>query len=76
MRGLIDRNTSTSTTNTTIATLPSGYRPASNANVVFNVWGGGAAGRLDIKSDGTIVPQFTVTAGDWISFSGVQFSTL
>ena len=77
-RGMVRRITSNSTANVAFATLPSGYRPASNFDTLFDVRSLAAGtetnGRIDIKSDGTMTPQFVVNTNNWISLNGIFFS--
>ena len=71
LRGLISRNSSSITT---IADLPVGYRPVT-ANLLLCVATGepNAYGRLDIYTTGQIVISALPTS--WVNLSGIQFST-
>ena len=71
LRGLVKR---TSGSGTTIATLPSGYRPASYVQL-YNALTDGGAVRVDVNTDGTI----TLPGGGspaWISLLLPPFSVL
>lgn len=69
IEGLIQATTGSSTTGVTLFTLAAGYRP--QANMMFNVWGGGGACRMDVNSDGTVVMQGCNTV--FTSFAGISF---
>lgn len=69
LRGLVYRFTGTGTV---IATLPSGYRPASTCVMWVQTNTGG--GRIDIWTDGTI--NYVSGGLTWISLDGLVFSTL
>lgn len=51
-------------------TLPPGFRPATDE--IFVAISNNAVGRLDVNTDGTVVPQSPST-NTWVSLSGVQF---
>lgn len=69
LRGLSQRS---SGTNTTIFTLPSGFRPASTQR--FAATSAGAFGEIEITTAGLVV--ITVFVPSWISLSNICFSTL
>ncbi len=59
-------------------TLPAGYRPTSSGlfAVVVNVGGGALqAGRLDISSNGQVVPHISNPSNGFFSLDGVVFHT-
>lgn len=69
LRGLVAR---TSGVGTTIATLPSGYRPLAQCLYIMNTDTG--VGRLDIQTDGQII---AISGGTgWIQLDGLSFSVL
>ena len=69
LRGLVAR---TSGVGTTIATLPSGFRPAAQCLYIMNTDTG--VGRLDIQTDGQII---AISGGTgWIQLDGLSFSVL
>lgn len=68
LRGLVYRFTGS---DTTIATLPSGYRPP--AGVIFAVDTNTGHGRVDIDSSGVIV--LSAGGSNNVSLSGIFFST-
>lgn len=80
LRGLVDRVTSNATSGTVILTLPSGYRPATNFDQLFNiralVSGADASGRIDINSAGSMSIQFAVNTGGYVSLNGIYFSVV
>lgn len=51
-------------------TLPPGMRPATDE--IFVVLSNNAVGRLDVNTDGTVVPQ-SPAVNTWVSLSGVAF---
>lgn len=51
-------------------TLPPGFRPATDE--IFVVMSNNAVGRLDVNTDGTVVPQ-SPSSNTWVSLSGVSF---
>lgn len=63
----------TTTAGTTVATLPVGYRPASDH--IFKTSGGASTAFADlyVKSNGTITIQNTGGTITWLSLSGVRF---
>lgn len=69
LRGLVAR---TSGVGTTIATLPSGYRPLAQCLYIMNTDTG--VGRLDIQTDGQII----ATAGGtgWVQLDNLSFSVV
>jgi hypothetical protein len=60
--------------NTTIFTLPSGYRPALRR--IFTVTSNNAWARVDVKTDGAVEYQSGGDVTVWISLDGIAFSTL
>lgn len=73
LRGIAKRS---SGTETTIYTLPSGYRPASGQRNVFIALSNGAAARVDVYSGGEVVHVGGGDATQYVSLDGLQFSTL
>lgn len=53
-------------------TLPPGHRPL--VTELFGVMSNGAAGRVDVQSDGLVVPQ-SPSNNTWVSLSGIRFRT-
>jgi hypothetical protein len=66
LRGLIKSGTVTASA----FTLPPGYRP--EVNQVFGVVSNGAAGRVDVLTDGTVVPN-TPSNNTYVTLSGISF---
>ncbi len=54
-----------------IATLPAGYRPATNEDLLLQNDSNSAAGRLDVTSSGLI--NETVGSNVWVSLDGISF---
>lgn len=73
VRGLLKAN-STKVAPYQIGVLPAGFRPA-NAVMFAQPHGSGAGsfGRLDVQGDGSVIGQFGMVSGDWVSLSGVTF---
>jgi hypothetical protein len=73
VRGLAKR--ASAATNTTIFTLPAGYRPASGC--MFACVGNGSHIRIDVGTDGTFKVQAASDANwnNFISFDGITFDT-
>jgi hypothetical protein len=69
LRGLVTRS---SGVGTTIATLPSGYRPAAYSRFVQETVSG--VGRVDVHPDGTVI--FTSGGSGWVCLDRIAFSTL
>ncbi|CAN5366996.1 hypothetical protein BH10PAT4_BH10PAT4_3130 [soil metagenome] len=67
LKGLIRSGTATS--GTVIGTLPAGYRPAER--LLFQTGSNGAAGRLDVDTNGDISIQIGSNA--WFSLDGINF---
>lgn len=53
-------------------TLPAGYRPP--YHTVLSTVSNGAAGRVDVNTDGTVVTQ-APTSNAWVSLDGLSFKT-
>lgn len=67
LKGLVRSGTATS--GTVIANLPAGYRPA--RNLIFQNATNGAAGRVDIQTNGNIV--FQIGSNVWFSLDDINF---
>lgn len=68
-------NVSPGTTGQTIFTLPAGYRPNKNEQLLFPSAGqGGACVGVEVYPDGTIKALGTVNTLSWISLSAIRFS--
>jgi hypothetical protein len=71
MRGMVKSGTSDGTCSTAfIFTLPTGFRPPSNAN--FIIAANGAAGVVGVLSDGRVCSQ--TGSAIWTSLDGINFS--
>lgn len=53
-------------------TLPPGFRPA--VNETFPVISNSAIGRVDVQTDGKVIPQ-SPSSDTWVSLSGIAFRT-
>lgn len=75
LRGLVKRS---SGTETTMFTLPTGYRPT--VGRLFTAAASGGVARVDVQTSGNVVYQYTqagsVTITDWLSLNGIGFSVL
>lgn len=62
---------------TTVFTLPSGYRPATNGDLYFIANGGAGAGDIVIAGDGTVKAYSNSTGGSnvvtYVSFNNISF---
>jgi len=67
LRGLVKSGTD----GTSITTLPTGYRP--EYRHLFVVESNDLAGRLDVLTDGTVIPQAATTNPAWVSLDGITF---
>ena len=67
LRGMIKSGT----VGSSAFTLPSGYRPA--ATTLCSTISNGAVGRVDVKTDGTVVPS-APSSNAWVSLEGIVFS--
>lgn len=66
------------TFNTTITTLPSGFRPPANIWAAAGLLAGTGWGRINIGADGTVVVDNTTTGtptNGYLSLTGIAFST-
>jgi len=70
LKGLVVRN---SGSETTIFTLPSGYRPP--ASILFAAIANDAVARIGIDSSGNVILQAGV-ATPWVSLNGITFSSI
>ena len=68
LRGIICKNNPPSGT---LFTLPSGFRPQFQEVLAAVTQSG--TGRVDVNSDGTIVPN-GLSSGNWVSLDGLSFS--
>lgn len=68
LRGII----SSGTVGQSALTLPPGYWPA--VNETFSVISNNAIGRVDVQTNGQVIPQ-SPSSNIWVSLSGIQFRT-
>lgn len=67
IKGLVKSGTISTTL--PIFTLPAGYRPAQR--YLFNAQSNGALGRVDVDTDGKVIPLTGNNA--WVSLDGIRF---
>jgi hypothetical protein len=71
IRGLVQTQTAYGVGTKVFFTLPAGFRPS--ATELFDIELNDAQGRIDIGADGTMNVGTAVTAGGYISLSGMNF---